>query len=76
MKIDVYDSYATTSKGQMHFDVFVESGTSKDQAFNYGQAWLKSIGESENSLAQSCCNFCHSEMTIKMLSKTSTLRSN
>ncbi|MDB2387379.1 DUF2024 family protein [Shewanella sp.] len=62
MNIDVYDSYATTSKGLMHFDVFVESGTAEDVAFGYGQAWLKSIGENESGLEQSRCNFCHTEI--------------
>ena len=62
MKIDVYDSYAQTSKGIMHFDVFVESGTSSEQAFKFGRLWLSSIGENEGSLDQSHCNFCHSKI--------------
>lgn len=62
MKIDVYDSYAQRADGgQMHFDVFVESGASADLALSYGRAWLASIGESGDSLNQSRCNFCHTE---------------
>ncbi|GAA4810718.1 hypothetical protein GCM10011365_14050 [Marinicella pacifica] len=62
MKIDVYDSFATSNQGRlMHFDVFVESGTSAQQALAYGQQWLLSIGESSAGLKQSHCNFCHSE---------------
>lgn len=63
MKIDVYDSFATSpTRGVMHFDVFVESGSSPELAHQYGQRWLESIGESAASLSQSRCNFCHSEM--------------
>lgn len=62
MKIDVYDSYAQSKQGHiMHFDVFVESGTSKDKAYAYGCAWLAEIGEDANGLDQSKCNFCHTE---------------
>ena len=63
MKIDVFDSYAQTNDGQiMHFDVFVKSGTAKEQALLYGREWLKSIGETSASLDQSRCNFCHSQI--------------
>lgn len=63
MKIDVYDSYAKTLDGRtLHFDVFVLSGTHADVAFQYGKEWLTSIGENPDSLEQSRCNFCHTEM--------------
>ena len=63
MKIDVYDSYANTTDGRlMHFDVFVETGTSADAALRFGRDWLTQIGESAEGLQQSRCNFCHSEM--------------
>lgn len=62
MKIDVFDSFATSNNGKlMHFDVFVESGTKPETALKYGQNWLKSIGENPKGLEQSRCNFCHSE---------------
>lgn len=62
MRIDVYDSYAKSSEGHdMHFDVFVESGTSAEIALNYGRAWLKSVGEPGDGLKQSRCNYCHTE---------------
>jgi len=62
MKIDVYDSFATSIHGGlMHFDVFVKSDTSAQQALAYGQQWLQSIGESAAGLKQSHCNYCHSE---------------
>ena len=65
MKIDVYDSFASSNQGRlMHFDVFVESGTPAEQALAYGQQWLLSIGESAAGLKQSHCNFCHSEAAI------------
>jgi hypothetical protein len=63
MKIDVYDSYAQSLAGHtMHFDVFVESNTSAEQALGFGRRWLESIGESAEGLQQSRCNFCHSEI--------------
>ncbi len=63
MKIDVYDSYAQTRQGHvMHFDVFVETNTSAEQALQYGKNWLESIGENAAGLNQSHCNFCHSEV--------------
>ena len=63
MKIDVYDSYATRLDGQlMHFDVFVESRSSAQQALEYGRQWLERIGESKAGLQQSRCNFCHTEL--------------
>ena len=61
MKTDVYDSYARDGERVLHFDVLVEHGTTKDQAFDYGQKWLVEIGESPDTLKQSHCNFCHSE---------------
>ena len=62
MKIDVYDSYAQSSKGHLiHFDVLVEESVSKEKAFEYGQSWLKKIGEIPENLDQSRCNYCHTE---------------
>ena len=62
MKVDVYDSNAQSSNGQtIHFDVLVESSTSKEKALQYGRIWLERIGESPESLEQSRCNFCHTE---------------
>ncbi len=63
MRIDVYDSYAKSRQGAlMHFDVFVPSGASSEQALLYGKQWLESIGESAAGLSQSPCHFCHSEI--------------
>lgn len=63
MKIDVYDSFATSIQGHlMHFDVFVAASTPADQALAYGQQWLVSMGEPAAGLIQSRCNFCHSEV--------------
>ncbi len=62
MKIDVYDSYARADNGGMiHFDVFVEQGTAKEKAFEYGRFWLTKVGENPDGLDQSRCNYCHSE---------------
>jgi len=63
MKIDVYDSYAKSKGGKLlHFDVFVESGTSAHTALAYGREWLQSIDETAENLESSRCNFCHSRM--------------
>ena len=63
MKIDVYDSYAQRRDGgTMHFDIFVESTASAEQALAYGRHWLESVGESTAGLHQSRCNFCHSKI--------------
>ena len=62
MKVDVYDTYAQSSAGQViHFDVLVPHGADADSAFAYAQAWLSEIGEDGEKLSQSRCNFCHSE---------------
>lgn len=62
MKIDVFDSYATTDdETLMHFDIFVETGTSEKTALSYGQQWLESIGLQRDILKLSRCNFCHTE---------------
>ena len=63
MKIDVYDSFATSNRGHLlHFDVFVATATPAEQALIFGQQWLESIGEQAIGLKQSRCNFCHSEV--------------
>ncbi len=70
MKIDVYDSYARSNGRLMHFDVFVKSGTSAQEALGYGKQWLESIRESADSLDQSRCNFCHSEIANPEVERT------
>lgn len=63
MKVDVYDTYAQSRKGQtLHFDVLVPEGIGSDTAFKYAQEWLEKIGEDSKSLRQERCNFCHSEL--------------
>lgn len=62
MKIDVYDTYATSKAGKtLHFDVFLLSGGSKENAVKYARAFLESIGEAADALKSERCNFCHSE---------------
>jgi len=64
MKIDVYDTYAKDDIGnKIHFDVLVESSTTKDQAYQYALEFIKSIGKENISLDQNRCNFCHSELS-------------
>ena len=62
MKIDVYDTYATSKSGKtIHFDVLLASGGSKKTALEYAHAFLKSIGEEEKALKSERCSFCHTE---------------
>lgn len=62
MKIDVYDTYATSKAGKIiHFDVLLPNGEGKEKAVEYARNFLEEIGESADSLKQEKCNFCHSE---------------
>ena len=62
MKIDVYDTYATSKSGKtIHFDVFLPSGGDKEAALRHAHAFLESIGETAEALKSERCNFCHSE---------------
>jgi len=71
MKIDVYDSYAQSTDGRtLHFDVFVESGTSAKTALANGREWLESINESAEGLQNSRCNFCHSRIADPVVQDT------
>ena len=60
MKIDVYDTFASSKKGNMiHFDVQLTSGGKKEDASKYALVFLEKIGESSEALDS--CKFCHSE---------------
>ncbi len=62
MKIDVYDTYATSKAGKtIHFDVLLPNGGSKETAIKYAHAFLESIGEAADALKSERYNFCHSE---------------
>ncbi len=62
MKVDVYDTYATSaSRTTIHFDVLVPTETSSETAFAYARQWLDKVGLGDAELKQSRCNFCHSE---------------
>lgn len=62
MKIDVYDTYATSKKGKtIHFDVLMPNGGSKKAALQYARTFLASIGEEADALKSERCNFCHTE---------------
>ena len=60
MEIDVYDTFASSKKGNtIHFDVLLLSGGKKEDASKYARLYLKNIGESAEALDS--CKFCHSE---------------
>ena len=60
MEIDVYDTFASSKKGNtIHFDLLLPSGGKKDDASKYARGFLEKIGESSEALDS--CKFCHSE---------------
>ena len=60
MEIDVYDTFASSKKGNTtHFDVLLPSGGKKDDASKYARVSLEKIGEASEVLDS--CKFCHSE---------------
>ncbi len=62
MNLDVFDTYITQSNGeQMHFDVLLPQGGTKQQAETYAIQWLENIGIQTDSIHLDRCNFCHSE---------------
>ncbi len=62
MRVDVYDTYATSPAGAtIHFDVLVPADVNADIAFGFALQWLKRVGLGEATLHQSRCSFCHSE---------------
>ncbi|MEQ1789682.1 MAG: DUF2024 family protein [Rickettsiales bacterium] len=70
MKIDVYDTYATSKNGKtIHFDVFLPNGESKENAVKFARNFLKEIGESVDALKQERCNFCHSQSASEEIEK-------
>ena len=60
MEIDVYDTFASSKKGNAtNFDVLLPSGGKKDDASKYARVFLEKIGEASEALDS--CKFCHSE---------------
>ena len=60
MEIDVYDTFASSKKGNtIHFDVLLPSGGKKEDASKYARVFLEKIGETAEAL--NSCKFCHSE---------------
>lgn len=63
MKVAVWDTYVTKKDGNvMHFDIIAPQEI-KDLAiiYKYGQDYLKSKGQNEQSLTANECRFCHIE---------------
>ena len=70
MKIDVYDTYATSKKGNtIHFDVFLQHGGKKETALHYAKQFFESIGESSEGLKSERCSFCHTESANQSISE-------
>ena len=62
MKIDVFDTYAHTSAGEIiHFDVLMPHGAIQEAAITHANTFLASIGVMQANVKSLRCNFCHSE---------------
>lgn len=65
MKVDVYDTYARTSDGNlMHFDVLLphsDQGNDEKKARAYALTWLETLDLRIADVTLSRCSFCHSE---------------
>lgn len=62
MRVDVYDTYASSKAGHtIHFDVLLLSPSEASKAYEYAVKWLGDIGEKDAKLSQSRCTYCHSE---------------
>jgi hypothetical protein len=60
MQCAVYDTYVTKKDGGiMHFDVIVEPSTPHEKAIEYGQEYLKTVGQNGQKMTQEECRFCH-----------------
>ena len=60
MEIDVYDTFASSKKGNtIHFDVLLPSGGKKEDASKYAKVFLEKIGEAAEALDS--YKFFHSE---------------
>lgn len=71
MKIDVYDTYATSKEGKtIHFDVFLPTGGDQETALDFAKVFLKTIDESADAVTSERCNFCHSEAASPLVKQT------
>ncbi|WP_394391115.1 DUF2024 family protein [Shewanella woodyi] len=62
MQVHVFDTHVTTlAKQYVHFDVLVDD-KNKDRVKEYAKVYLDSLGINVESISQSRCDFCHSEM--------------
>ena len=69
MEIHVYDTYVKAKDGHtMHFDVITDV-KDHDKAIEYGKQWLASIGESDATMTQNECQFCHSQGANELVEK-------
>ena len=60
MEIDVYDTFASSKKGNTTlFDVLLPSGGKKDDASKYARVFLEKFCEASEALDS--YKFCHSE---------------
>ncbi|NRD75780.1 DUF2024 family protein [Shewanella sp. VB17] len=62
MQVHVFDTHVNTSTGQyVHFDVLVDD-SNKGRVEEYANIYLSSLDIKVETISQSRCDFCHSEM--------------
>ncbi len=62
MKVAVWDTYVRKpDRKTLHFDILVEENTPKEQVYEYGKYYLRSIGLEQCTIDTENCQFCHIE---------------
>jgi hypothetical protein len=65
MLVHIYDTHVTSNTGQyVHFDVLVNDANVVNVQ-KYAAHYLANLGIEVKHVAQSRCNFCHSEVANK-----------
>ena len=64
MNVQVFDTHVRTLEGAyLHFDVLIE-GQDQELDARHARDWLASRGVMAEDVAQSRCQFCHSEPLV------------
>lgn len=70
MNVKVFDTHVRTSDGRyLDFDVLTSGGDSA-QAGQFARSWLARQGVQDADIAQSECQFCHSEFATPAVAES------
>ena len=62
MKVAVYDTHVTKKDGgTMHFDIVVPEEVPREKLLEFGEEYLKGVGQEGQPLSAKECEFCHTE---------------